>query len=125
MVAKKMLVKDLIQYRRLKRGFHSQGAAADAAGVSRGTWNRWESGLFPPDEENLLRLARVLGGKPDDYRWGKEDEARRNRERMYRAIVDQAELEREQERQDFLDGKITRLDDMLRRLFGQENDQGR
>ena len=45
----------------------SQGQLAEAVGVSRSTVMRWEAGESRPQPAYREALARVLGGRPEDY----------------------------------------------------------
>ena len=56
----------LIKERRLER-LLTQRQLADALGVDPLTVSRWERGEVPPNDLNRVRLARFLGGHPNDY----------------------------------------------------------
>jgi plasmid maintenance system antidote protein VapI len=57
---------DLMRQRRLEFGL-SQKEAATRAGISREEWNGLERGRRGIGMTNATRIARVLGGEPDEY----------------------------------------------------------
>ena len=73
------LVSQLIRERRTAKGF-SQADLADRLGVARNTIGRWEGGTGnEPTEDNRKKLAKAIGGRPDDYLWTDEDYDKRDK----------------------------------------------
>ncbi len=60
-----------IRLRRKQRGLR-QRELADKLGRHVRQIIRWENGDAEPDEASRTALARVLGGKPDDYKVERE-----------------------------------------------------
>jgi plasmid maintenance system antidote protein VapI len=50
-----------------RRGDLSQRRAAELAGISRNEWNQMETGRRGIGPTNAARLAKVLGGEPEEY----------------------------------------------------------
>jgi transcriptional regulator with XRE-family HTH domain len=73
------LVSQLIRERRTSKGL-SQADLADRLGVARNTIGRWEGGIGnEPTPDNRKKLAKAIGGKPDDYLWSDDDYDKRDR----------------------------------------------
>jgi transcriptional regulator with XRE-family HTH domain len=70
-------VADLIRGRRNERGW-SQQELGEKVDVTRNTINRWERGWNGPTSPQRNKLAKALGGKPDEYTWTDDDCAHRD-----------------------------------------------
>lgn len=56
---------DLYTWRRTYR--LTQQAAADVAGVSRQTWQRWETGVYSPNEDHFNTLRWLVAQPPPGW----------------------------------------------------------
>jgi putative transcriptional regulator len=72
-----MYVSGLIRERRKERGW-SQQDLAEHVSASRNPINRWERGWNGPTLPQRRKLAKALGGDPDEYMWTEEDHVHRD-----------------------------------------------
>jgi transcriptional regulator with XRE-family HTH domain len=87
-----------MRQRRLDLGL-SQKEAAGRAGISREEWNGLEKGRRGIGMTNATRIARVLGGEPDEY--------------LSRAV--QPDIVELRQRLAELEARVARLEDAYRR----------
>jgi putative transcriptional regulator len=72
-----MYVSGLIRERRKERGW-SQQDLAEHVSATRNPINRWERGWNGPTLPQRRKLAKALGGDPDEYMWTEEDHVHRD-----------------------------------------------
>ncbi|AEE95322.1 helix-turn-helix domain-containing protein [Mahella australiensis] len=85
-----MLFNEIIKQLRLEKGL-SQKEIANAIGVDRTTYNKYETGKSQPDFDTVQKLADFFGVSVD-YLLGRSDT--RNSDVIEEAIKDDPELER-------------------------------